>query len=284
MKTLHTAKLCAIGLISGIAFYACEKSGDSPAAPLAPTVNLSFTPQTATADDTVMVKGTGFTGATACSFGGANAKSFSVLSDTVIMAVINANTPSGPVVVNRVGSSAMSAAGFTYYTPIASYLLGSAKYTTLNKVIALPRLPSDSALYKEFTAPDTASFVIRAINPNNTEQNKTAVGANLKPPIRSRYADSANYVIMTGVMIENDFPVTNYNGYVYRFRSANMPARSSVFAKITDTLLTIPAQYPLDGYITISGSGVIKNGVVVSLDYFVNENFGNTKRASLRKP
>ena len=77
----------------------------------APTVS-SFSPASATTQQTVVITGSGFTGATAVTFGGSAPSSFTVVSSTSISAVV-ANGTSGSVSVTTLGGSA-SKTGFTF--------------------------------------------------------------------------------------------------------------------------------------------------------------------------
>ncbi len=76
-----------------------------------PVIN-SFTPASATTQQTVVISGTGFTGATSVTFGGSAPISFTVVSSTSISAVV-ANGTSGSVSVTTLGGSA-SKTGFTF--------------------------------------------------------------------------------------------------------------------------------------------------------------------------
>lgn len=75
----------------------------------------SFTPSTSGASTSVVITGTGFSGATAVSFGGTAASSFTVNSNTQITAVVGAGT-SGSVQVTTPGTLATtsSLSGFTF--------------------------------------------------------------------------------------------------------------------------------------------------------------------------
>jgi len=81
---------------------------------------MSIKPPYGNPGSVVTINGSHFTGATAVSFGGTPAASFSVLSDTQISAVVG-NGSSGTVTVTTPSGSA-SLAGFTYIGPPAAHL------------------------------------------------------------------------------------------------------------------------------------------------------------------
>lgn len=72
---------------------------------------VSFSPLSACADSAVTIKGTNFTGASSVSFGGLQAASFTVLSDTVIKAVPGAGVTGSIAIVNAYGTGSID--GFT---------------------------------------------------------------------------------------------------------------------------------------------------------------------------
>jgi hypothetical protein len=78
----------------------------------APTVT-SISPTSAMAGATVTINGTNFTAATAVSFGGTAAASFTVISPTQITAVVGAGA-SGNVAVTTAGGTGTLVAGFTF--------------------------------------------------------------------------------------------------------------------------------------------------------------------------
>src|SRR5438128_12119870 len=77
----------------------------------APTIS-SFSPTSGTIGDKVIVKGSGFTGATAVRFNGATA-SFTVNSGTKITATVPATASTGKITVVTPGGTASSAGVFT---------------------------------------------------------------------------------------------------------------------------------------------------------------------------
>jgi hypothetical protein len=81
-----------------------------------PTIT-SFTPSGGCANSTtVVITGTNFTGATAVTFGGTNAASFTVNSATQITATIGAGT-TGAIIVTTPSGNATSASNFTFSSP-----------------------------------------------------------------------------------------------------------------------------------------------------------------------
>ncbi len=77
----------------------------------------SFSPQAAATDTVIVIRGTRFTSTTSVTFGGKPAKSFTVLNDSTINAVVNTGS-SGFVKVTK-AAGADSVGGFTYCSGIA---------------------------------------------------------------------------------------------------------------------------------------------------------------------
>ena len=78
-------------------------------------VITSFTPTTATAGDVVTIEGSAFNAVTSVSFGGKAARSFNLVSDTKIIAIVDAGA-SGDVTVTSATGNDASLAGFTFTT------------------------------------------------------------------------------------------------------------------------------------------------------------------------
>jgi len=82
----------------------------------APAVT-GFLPASGTVGASVTLSGTGFSGATAVTFNGAAATSFSVASDAQIMASVPLGATSGAIAVTTPGGAATSATSFTVTAP-----------------------------------------------------------------------------------------------------------------------------------------------------------------------
>ena len=106
---------------------------------ITPPTLTSFTPTIAMTGTTDTIRGSGFTGATAVSFGGVAAKYFTILNDSTITAVVN-NGASGDINITTAGGTG-SLAGFIYCVPNSSitnanicykgtYIFNNKSYTT----------------------------------------------------------------------------------------------------------------------------------------------------------
>lgn len=83
---------------------------------LTPVPNIGlFTPMSASTAEVVTISGNNFTGATAVSFGGTPATSFTVLNSKTIQATVGAGTTGDIEVVTPEGTAILI--GFTYIAP-----------------------------------------------------------------------------------------------------------------------------------------------------------------------
>jgi uncharacterized repeat protein (TIGR01451 family) len=94
---------------------------DVPVAPAAAPTITDFTPRSGPAGSTVTVLGTGFTGTTAVSFAGVET-SFSVVSPTLVTALVPLVGVAGPIVVTTPFGSATSPQVFTPTSPLEADL------------------------------------------------------------------------------------------------------------------------------------------------------------------
>lgn len=241
-----------------ICFITCSKDDPAPV----PGVN-SFYPLTATTGEPVKITGKNFGTATAVSFGGMTAKSFKVISDSVIFAYVGTGASGDVSVITPAGNNNL--AGFTFYMPQQYTLYGTSAYGSI------PWPQKDSSFYHPSFIPDTATFIIKKIN----RYDSLAIGTNAFFPEYSPYVDSPNYVILSGVGPDG-------KGSYRFFPNATPTSRPlSVFAKIVDSVITIPMQTP-EYWLWIQGNGIIKNNKI-SLKYLTDYR-GSSKSASLKSP
>ena len=114
----------------------------------------SFAPTTAATGDSVTIKGSDFTGATAVNFGGNSAASFKVINDSTITAVVG-NGASGTVQVTAPDGVGILA-GFTYNTNML-FLVGSATLGGWTNPI-----PTADSLVQQFTRISSTEYSITA--------------------------------------------------------------------------------------------------------------------------
>jgi len=95
--------------------YVDGSSGEVTVMAYLPTTITSFTPSSGSYGNAITIKGAGFTGATAVSFGDSAANSFNVLNDSTIIAYIG-NGASGKVAVTTEGFI-ITIPGFIYVPP-----------------------------------------------------------------------------------------------------------------------------------------------------------------------
>jgi hypothetical protein len=118
MKQLRSGLLIMASLLLAVFIVSCDKDKEPPVVP-APTIT-SFTPTSALAGATITITGTNLAGATAVSFGGTPAASFTVTNETTISAVVG-NGSSGEVKVTTPGGSATKAGFVLNLPPIDGY-------------------------------------------------------------------------------------------------------------------------------------------------------------------
>ena len=102
--------------------------GGTVAGAAAPAI-ASFAPTSGWTGDSVVITGTNFTGATAVSFNGTAAASFTVDSDTQITAVVATGTTTGKISVTGPAGTGQSASDFTMSNPNAPTISGFAPAT-----------------------------------------------------------------------------------------------------------------------------------------------------------
>lgn len=110
----------------------------------------SFTPAAAGNSDTLTLRGANFTGATAVYIGGYAAYSFTVLSDSVIRAVINTAANGDVSVVTPEGTASM--AGFVYLPSPYILVSGTTRFCQGDSTLLSSNIPGIGQWYKDSIA------------------------------------------------------------------------------------------------------------------------------------
>lgn len=253
-----------VGTIFFITFLiSCDKEEQTnPQAIVKPSLT-SFYPVKSTSNDPVRIVGKNLSNAIAVDFGGVAASSFTIESDSVIMAVVG-NAVSGKITV-RTANAEGQIDGYVFYQPKTHTLLGTTKYSfTYGVPLSLGGgTQTDVALGN-----DTASFTVLELNKYDS-RNARSYFSNYHD-----YADRPGYVRLLGIVGDTHAPMPGQPFYTF---SSNQPYNGFVvYAKLTSTGFEIPKQ-ELGFY--VEGNAVLTNGKY-TLSYKI-EYRGRVKEAVL---
>ncbi|WP_073104964.1 FG-GAP-like repeat-containing protein [Hymenobacter daecheongensis] len=131
-----------------------------------PTIS-SFTPGSAVAGTVFTLTGLNFTGATAVSFNGTAASSFTVLSDTQLQATLPVGTSSGPLSVTTLYGTGTSAASFTLLPSIFSFSPSSGPVATRVYLTGDGLTGISGAAGVKFNGTNAASYTVTSANALN---------------------------------------------------------------------------------------------------------------------
>ncbi|HSC38624.1 MAG TPA: IPT/TIG domain-containing protein, partial [Chitinophagaceae bacterium] len=136
----------------------------------APPKVLAFSPNSGSAGTTVVVYGQHFTGATAVSFGGVRTDSFTVVSDSIIMAIVSTGASGYTAVFTQYGADSLG--GFIYNSAgqqaIAVYPNPAQGYTILKHPMSsnssqVQVLDMQGTILKSITLPPNAAAATRIV-------------------------------------------------------------------------------------------------------------------------
>ena len=195
----------------------------------------SFAPTSAATGTTVTINGSNFTGATAVSFGGVAATSFTVVDDNTITAVVGVGA-SGSVSVTTIGAGTL--AGFDYLAPLGTPAITSFSPTSsyAGGIITITGSNFTGASAVKFGGTDAASYTIV-----NSSTITAVVGAGSSG----------------SVSVTNTFGTGNRVGFTFAKKPINLPVIWDDFAIVQynsgdfNGLTTALATDPLDASNTV---------------------------------
>lgn len=223
---------------------------------IAPPTLTSFSPTSAGAGTVISIFGTGFTGATAVSFGGVPASSFTIVSDNQLSAVVGAGATGDISVTTANGTSTRS--GFTFMPPpvITSFSPASANMYT-------PVTIKGANLYRvtavSFGGTPASSF---SIDDDNTIVAMAVNGASGKISVTSPYGTSemAGFTFLPPPVITSFSPQTGTVGTTISITGANFTGATAVyignefaasFTVVSPTTITAVAAAALTGPVRV---------------------------------
>ncbi|MDH7460301.1 FG-GAP-like repeat-containing protein [Chitinophagaceae bacterium 26-R-25] len=155
---------------------------------------LSFSPTSATLGATVTIKGSGFSNVTAVSFGGTDAFSFEIISDSVIKAVV-ASGASGKVQVST-RTDTTSLDGFIYISQQPNDVIQVYPNPSINGSITVKH-PSVSTT-SQITIVDMNGSIVKTVKVDpNTDTTKVDVSSLIKGIYRVIWSDGQQKIGLT---------------------------------------------------------------------------------------
>ncbi|MES2372130.1 MAG: IPT/TIG domain-containing protein, partial [Bacteroidota bacterium] len=224
-----------------------------------PKIN-SFTPTSGTNGDTISIKGVKFTGTTSVYFGGVTAKTFTVISDSLVKAVVGTGGSGNVYLQNNAGTD--SASGFVYTQPtgipkITSYspLTGTSgtKITIIGK-----NLYSVASI--SFGNTPAASFTV-----NNDTSISATVGGGASGFVKisgSTGKDSLNGFVYTApiqpVKVNSFTPSSGGTGTVISIRGLKFTGTTSVsFGGTAAASFTVVSDSTINATVGSGASGFV---------------------------
>jgi hypothetical protein len=234
------ALILSVMAVGVVLFISCQKNEQSPPQSGSKPVLTSFFPVKSTLNDPVRIVGQHLSNVTAVDFGGVAATSFTIESDSVIMAVVG-NAVSGKITV-RTANAEAQVGGYIFYQPQTLTLYGTVTYTNTYTV---PLSMGGGTKTDTTYGKDTALFTILELNKYDSRNARNYYGA-------YNYAATPGYIRLVGMTGDN-----NAGGNFYKF-SPNQPTNGFVvYAKLTSTGFEIPKQ---DLNFFMEGNAVLVNG------------------------
>jgi hypothetical protein len=207
--------------------------------------------------DTVTITGTKFTGVTSVTFGGVNAKSFTVVSPTTITAIVDSAAPAGSVVVtSRFGAASINYTQFglpqtIIMKPEATVVYGTDpnRYNPAISTAALPIRYSASSnsivniFTTYFSVQAAGRVIITATQPGNTTYLPAQPVTQILTVMPAQLTIIAND--QTRAYNTANLPLTaSYKGF-YRIEDSLSINNTFPVLSTTATATSLPGKYPI---------------------------------------
>lgn len=223
-----------------------------------PTIS-SFSPFSGYTGQTITITGTNFTGATAVSFGGKAASSFSVVSSTIITGVIAEGSSSGSVIVTTPSGTA-TAPNFTFTGPGISSFTPSTSGP--GATISINGQNLNDVTSVSFGGVPAASFTAY----QNLIVAVTGAGASGNVSVTSPKgtATKTGYIFVAIPVVSSFMPLTGNTGTSVTIRGSNFTGATSVlfgvsqassFTVVNSTTITAIVGYGSSGNVKVVTPG-----------------------------
>jgi hypothetical protein len=221
-------------------------------------VIASFTPQMASSGATVRIMGTGFTSVTAVRFGGANAQSFTIDSDTQISALVGANAQSGPIsAVSSTGTASLN--GFMFIPPTSpemTFTDFSPKTAPSGTVITLRGTNFREVTSVEFGGVPAQSFAL--LSPTSiTAIVSTGASGMVRIITRSLTLSTGGFVFVPAPVIAGFTPQSASSGTTVVITGRNFTGVTAVSFGGTAVTFTVESDTRITARITIGSTGAV---------------------------
>ncbi len=179
--------------------------------PVFPAIT-SFAPINASAGETVTIKGSGFMGTTAISFGDSSATSFTIINDSTITAIVGGGANGYVYITNPIGKDSL--AGFSYCSGVQpSVIIKGRTSITSNTSVTFTATPTNGGRIYSFQWYKNGSSIIGATTSTYTSStllNNDSVWVVLNSSATCRLSDTAISNKMH--MYVSDAIITNFAG------------------------------------------------------------------------